>query len=326
MKLAFALFACLCILGTSTLARADDPRAEALLERGASLRERGRVEAALQEFVHANSIESTPRSLAQIGLTHGQLQHWVEAYEFLRDAMRSESNPWIRSRWRNLESAMLEVRRHIGFVRINGTGENVRLVIATRDVGSLPFSESVAVLPGAITLEFRRGSAILFSREATVGLAETVDVDVSGEPLLAPPRVDPAPQPVVRTPEPAPNTPSEPATRARALPTVGWILVGAGAVGIVTGAVFHLMRESEAGAANECRLMSDACVGTADEHVRAADRDQALAITGYAVGALLVAGGITMLVLSSDDDASDSSLACAPVVGPISGASCSGHF
>lgn len=334
MKVWIALLVASAITLTPTLVLAEDPRAEALLERGASLRERGRYEAALREFVHANSIESTPRSLAQLGLTHGTLEHWVDAFEFLRAAMQSESDPWIRSRWRNLESGMREVRRHVGFLHITGSAEGVRVIVGERDVGALPIEQSVPVLPGAVVVQFRRGTAILFSREATVEVAATVEIDVSTEWALQPPAPAPTPVPApvaVPLPEAAVHvsgTATPPSDRG-VLPTVGFILVGTGAVALATGVVFHVMRESAAGAANDCRLGLPSCVGTAEDHVSAADRDEVLAITGYVAGGLLVGAGVALLILAPGRDRSDtqaSAWSCAPSFGSVLGAGCAGQF
>ncbi|MBK8169002.1 MAG: tetratricopeptide repeat protein [Sandaracinaceae bacterium] len=305
-------------------ALADDPRARALLNRGASLRERGREQDALDAFLHANAIESTPRTIAQIGLTHGALGHWVEAYVHLRQAMAATDDPWIRSRWSALEAAMIDVRAHVAFLHVSGEREGVHVVIGTRDLGAIPIADPVAVDPGTVDVEIRRDDTVLYTQRVMLQVGETSEVVIrpEEEPSTRP-RTPTQPQPPAE-----PRTAIDPPARAgRPWPAIGWTSIGVGSAAIITGIVFHIMREHEAGLANDCRLTPAMCMGTAEEHIDAANTDRTVAIVSYAVGGALVAGGILALVFAGNRTASvtSSALGCGPSLNGL-GAFCAGTF
>lgn len=323
----FALLVACTSLFVVAPVRADDPRARALLERGADLRERGRNEQALDAFVHANAIESTPRSIAQIGLTHGVLAHWVPAFEHLHQALAADQDPWIRSRWRALEAAMLDVRAHLGFLHFSGTRTGVHVVIGTRDLGPLPIEAPVAAEPGVVEVEVRVGDQVQYAQRVILEAGETAEVVITDQGAPAAPEPAPLPQAPIAE---SPVNQGPPADRAQAssvLPVLAWTSIGVGAAGVVTGVIFHVMREHEAGLANDCRTGTGACAEGAEVHVDRASTDLTLAIVGYAVGSAFVAAGVLALVFSDPDDGDTAraSLRCGPAVGSL-GAACAGTF
>lgn len=223
---------------------------------------------------------------------------------------------------------MLDVRAHLGFLHFSGARSGVHIVIGTRDLGPLPIDAPVAAEPGVVEVEVRLGDEVQYAQRVILEAGETAQVVITDQGAPAAPQPPPLPQaPVAESPINQ-GPPADRAQQSNVLPVLAWTSIGVGAAGIVTGVIFHVMREHEAGLANDCRTTgAGACAEGAEVHVDRASTDLTLAIVGYAVGSAFVAAGVLALVFSDADegDPARASVHCGPALGSL-GAACAGTF
>src|SRR5690348_1479409 len=74
----------------------DDHAAAAMIARGLDLRRQGKPAEALEMFQRAHAIAPSARTLGQMGLVEGTLEHWTDAEDHLTAALAASDDPWIR--------------------------------------------------------------------------------------------------------------------------------------------------------------------------------------------------------------------------------------
>jgi hypothetical protein len=297
------------VLAPSLTARADDPSAAALIERGLDLRQAQHDPEALVLFEEAQALAPSPRGQAQVALVQQALGRWASAERNLRAALAAKDDAWIVSRRPILEHAMSTIEGHLGDVEIVGAKTGVVYVDGAR-IDEPDALTHLRLEIGRRTLEVRAAGTYPFSRVLDVRPGEVVRVEVELHPLLDAPRV-PADAP---TPLPAP-VPRESGSTQRAL---GWIALGGAGLLLATGAVGLADHGIAAGDFNG----SAACTGTASNHLSSqcsgwlddGSTGQTLAIVGFVGGGVLAALSVTLLLTapSSKPKPSAWTVPCAP--------------
>lgn len=319
----------LTLLLSASGAAAQDVAADALLEQGLALRERGEHARALVYFQRAYEITPSPRALAQIALANQALHQWLVAYRKLTEALTHTNDPWIRTRRQALETALTSAQAHVGFVVVTGGVPGSHIWINGEEAGTAPLPGRTAVEPGLVRVEMRSDDASLMSRELPVEAATTAEVALPTE------IVAPAPEIAADTQEAdvaAQTQAAEPEVDRpmNTLRIVGWSSAAIGVAGLAAGVAFQLMRARAVNSANECadQLADRTGCSPSEWATRSENVDPygTMSTIGYIAGGALVVAGVAMVILGGDDSSSsDVGLACGPSLNGI-GALCAGQF
>lgn len=228
------------VLGATVLLAAesetDDRAAGAMIARGLDLRRQGKPAEALEMFQRAHAIGPSARTLGQIGLVEGTLEHWTDAEDHITAALVAADDPWIRKNKANLQTALDSVKPHIGQLVFAGT-PGAAVTVAGKAAGTLPNVVPVRVAAGTVLVSATAPGSRQFIDRITVqgGMQTSVTINL---------------QPVELTPPPSPRAPST-ATAVPIIPELhahyswrtwtggGLLAVGAGLLtwGIIWAAV-----------------------------------------------------------------------------------------
>jgi hypothetical protein len=162
-----ALIALLTLAHVASAQDAPAPSAEALIERGISLREQQRDDEAVEVFREARALEDSARVRTQLGLALLASGEFVEAYELLRDALSSQ-DPWVEERRAAIEGSFASAREHVGLVEIAGGEPGAEVSVNGRVVGAMPLSRPVHALAGRAVVEVSLAGYHRFTSEVTV--------------------------------------------------------------------------------------------------------------------------------------------------------------
>lgn len=227
--------------------------ADAAISRGVALRREGRDEAALRVFQLAWRTSRAPRALAQVALAEQALGRWVDAESHLVEALAAR-DPWVHSHLAILQSALAEIRLHVGRLDVVGEPADAEVVIDGAVVGSLPLAAMLRVPTGSLTFTVRREGYIPVTRTVQVDARFPLRERVALAPAAPAAPVTPpapvaataaagAPPPVARTaPEPRPPT----------LRYAGYALIGTGVAALAVSGAFlgvNLVSAAAAGSA-----------------------------------------------------------------------------
>lgn len=287
----------------------DKAAAEALFQEGKALLEAADYDKACPKLEASQALDPGIGTLlylgecyAKVGKTASAWATFKEAASRARAESQTERQTVAQQRAAELEAKLSrlsinvapEIRRIEGLeVRLNGT------VVPEATWGTL-----VPVDPGTQTVEATAPGYEPWktSIDIQTGPAEST-VDVPALVALEtpePPQDDTA---ALVAPAPAPVG-AEPPRSASAGRTVGYVLGGAGIVGLAVGSVFGLNAISKNNESQDnCRTQS-LCTAYGLE-LRQDARDAATISTiGFVGGAILLGSGITFLVLSPDRESS----------------------
>ena len=162
-----AVMALLAALGAAAGAGAQTSL-DAEIARGVALRRDGRDEAALQVFQGAWRSSRAPRALSQVALAEQALGRWVDAEAHLVEALGAGRDPWVRAHLAVLQSALAEIRQHVGRLDVVGVPAGAEVVIGGAVVGSLPLPTMLHVGVGSVTFTVRREGYIPVTRTVQV--------------------------------------------------------------------------------------------------------------------------------------------------------------
>lgn len=231
-----ALVVALVLAGTAAHAAEPETGHDALMRRGVALRREGHDAEALQTFELALASSATPRARAQIALAEQALALWLAAERDLGLALAERDDPWIRQNREALERASAIVAAKLAWITVSSTPASGSAPAPDAQVfvnGALASRSSdgrIRVVAGQIAVELRVEGHAPSSRSVNVAPETTVNIAL---PLGAPTAraVATSPPPVEGTSEPV-----APSSNGRR--TVGWALVGVGAVGLGVGGFF----------------------------------------------------------------------------------------
>ncbi len=230
-----AAIACLSLALTSSAAWAQGA-VEADLARGVALRRQGQDQAALEVFQSAWRRSRAPRALAQVALAEQALGHWVDAEEHLVEALEGSGDAWVRSHLAVLQSALAEIRQHVGRLDVSGEPAGAEVVVDGRVLATLPLARPLRVLTGSVTFTVRRDGYVPLTRTVQVGASYPLREPVTL--ARVPPAVVAVEQPpalvVVLRPVEQPVR----RTHTSRVRYAGYALLGTGAATLVVSGVF----------------------------------------------------------------------------------------
>jgi hypothetical protein len=286
-------------------ARADD--VDDLLHRGVELRRERRDAEALSAFEQAYAARPSARAMAQIGLAHQALGHWLSAERTLGAALAEERDPWIAENRAPLAAALETIERHLGWLEVTTNMVGSELWVDGALVGRLPSASPVRLVNGSAVVELRSEGHRAIRRTVEIAPGGRTHEDMpmaeSSAPASLPPRF------AIGVAAPPPDTSGKPSSTQRAW---GFRAIAAGAVLTAGGVVAHVLREREAAVYNDdskCFYGTESRNERCGDHRRAAETETAFAIAGYVSGGVIAAAG-ALLVASAPDAPSSTRIGC----------------
>ncbi len=148
----FIVGACLVGIVRTPLAQ-EAESAEALIQKGLSLRRSGDDVAALPHFRRAYDREPSARATAQLGLVEQATGRWLDAEEHLATSLRFTTDVWIQKNRTVLEESLRVVREHIGEIEIAGSPAGAAVTVNGVARGHLPLASPIRLEEGEAVVE-----------------------------------------------------------------------------------------------------------------------------------------------------------------------------
>jgi hypothetical protein len=188
--------------GWSGQARAAADDEDALIRRGLELRKAGDDHSALIVLQRAYQIARSPRAAAQLGFAEQALGRWTQAEVHVSEALRADSDPWIRKNRAVVEEALQTIRAHVGRIEIAGGQPGAQVLVNGVPVGAMPLPTAIPVNAGPVDVEMRAPGHLPALKTVNVAAGEYARVPFTLQRLGGPR----APAPVAAAP-PAPVSP-----------------------------------------------------------------------------------------------------------------------
>lgn len=279
---------------------------ETLLKQGVELREKGDDQGAMTVFGRAYALSKGARALAQLALAEQALGHWVDAETHLAGALSRGDDPWVTRNKTLLESALTDIRGHLGSLELSGGVAGAEVRVNGVDAGTLPLATPLRVLAGSVAIEVRAPNYLPVIRTVMVpsgGLARESVIMVATDP------VSPGPVAPLKTPPPDTGGPAVTVTvpSGGTAPASGWsgrktaaLVLGIAALGgAAVGTSFLVIRNGHAADFNNMPCTTadptpSAGCSSLHDQVDSATKVSAISF----VGSGLLAGAAAYLFLS----------------------------
>jgi hypothetical protein len=177
---------------------ADERAADAMITHGLELRHQGKPDQALEVFQRAHALAPSPRTLGQMGVVEGTLEHWTNAENHLTAALASPQDTWVKKNQTVLEQALETVRAHIGQISFSGT-PGAAVTVGGHNIGTLPNIPPVHVAAGDVLISA--------SAAGSKKWVQTINVEPGMQTAVA---INLQPVDVHPTAPPSPTTPAGP--------------------------------------------------------------------------------------------------------------------
>ena len=142
--------------GTRAGARAGESgEAEALIRQGVELRGQGKDERALPLFEKAYQMSRSPRTAGQLGLVEMALGYFVDAENYLGEAVASPDHPWVAKNLATLKAQLATAKTQIGELYIVGEPAGAEVLVNGKPVGRLPLSAPIRLDKGRADVQVR---------------------------------------------------------------------------------------------------------------------------------------------------------------------------
>lgn len=284
---ALLAFALVLAPGAARADKTDKGMAEALFRAGKELSAAGKIAEACPKFAESHRLDPKPGTILNLATCHEQegrtataWAEYAEAATFAQRAKQAEREKFARGKVDELEKKLSYV--------VFKFPEDVEVAVDGKTLRSASAGTRIPFDPGDHPV-----SATAEGKEAWTGTL-TVPVGPT-ERTFAIPTLAEAAVATPPAPAPAPLAAEAPESRGTTQRVLGWVSVGAGAVGLGFGAFFGAKTFSEK--AN----VDDNCVGAqcnqsgVDANERAHDH-ATLSTIGFIAGGVLVVTGIVLLV------------------------------
>ena len=300
----------------SAQSEGDKKQAQALQTEGLRLMQKGDNQGAVAKFEEAFRLVASPKILFNMGKAHLALGDEVKAVEELERFL--DEAPFAPKESRDEAQKRVEtLRPRLGYIEIQTDDVGSTISVDGRPVGSAPLARPIVVAPGSHEVRVEKAEMVTDVRQVAPIAGQKIRVAVKltsiaarvPPPLAVSPPALGATAPVATAPAaPGPGAPA-PAAGVTATATatappaaddggarlriLGIALGGAGVVATAVGIGFGLAAKSNGD--------ENARTGAtfSESAYDAGHRDQTLQYVGYAMGAALVAGGVTCWVLGN---------------------------
>jgi hypothetical protein len=326
----------LAVVLACSVARAQQVDVEAEIHEAVGMRQRGDDEGALRVLREAYERTHSAHVEAQMAMAEQALGRWIEAGTHMREALAS-SDAWVVHHRAQLDGAMHTIGEHVGSLEVRGGVPGAEVRVDGRVVGTLPMSQPVLAVVGTVTLEVHAQGYVSIERRVVItagGLArESVELVPAPPPASSSPAPSAAPiaivEPLAVSPATAltPETTSEPSGARRAATVAIAVLAVLSAGG---GLAANLVRESWVSAYNgdSCDVNGATRRQNCGWMLTTIDRLEALEVAGYALGGVLAATTVILVVTTPHASArreTHARFACGQGPGAF-GIACAGVF
>jgi hypothetical protein len=317
------------------LAASPAAEAESLIRDGVALRRQQRDVEALPLFQKAYDLVRNPRTAGQLGLCELSLGYWIEAEQYLKEALASPGNPWVAKNQTSLDASLKRARDNIGELTVTGAPDGAQFYVNGHSVGRLPFREPLRLARGLVDVELRHPGYVTSHRSLSVmAEAQTLDLRLESEHApVADFTKHPVEKPPARIPESPGETPREepsnaanPGAAAHPGQALRWLATSTAvlAAAALVAAGLETVRW-QSGVADfdhhqvngQVDCQTDAPVRGGADCQSLYDRftsDKRLAIIGYAVGGALATTSLTLFLIAPRSSSAPDRVAvgCAP--------------
>jgi hypothetical protein len=300
----------------SAQSEGDKKQAQALQSEGLRLMQKGDNQGAVAKFEEAFRLVASPKILFNMGKAHLALGDQAKALEELQRFL--DEAPFAPKESRDEARKHVEaLQPHLAYIDVQTDDVGSTISVDGRVLGSAPLPRPIVVTPGTHELRVEKTDMVTDVRQVSPIAGQKVRVAVKLTSVAArvpapvavmPPPVagaapTPGAAPVTAAPAPAPGAPA-PAAGLVATPEpggdggarlriMGIALGAAGVVSVAVGIGFGLAAKSNG--EDNARTGATFSASAYD----AGHRDQTLQYVGYAMGAALVAGGVTCYLLGN---------------------------
>lgn len=268
--------------------------------RGIAMLRQGQNEEALGVFRGIYERTREPRALWRMATAEAALGRWVEAEGHMSSAFGSSSDAWVQAERAGLEATLRQVQARVGLLTVRSNVPGATIEVDGQGVTSFP----LRVVAGDVRVRVRAEG--YQEAQATVSVPGNVERAYLHEVELMPvagarrgPVVEGAVTVARGTGEV--RQPTEPPQAGSGLRTGGIIALAAGGVGLVTGVVGLVLRNSAAtdfndntycGTNGSLPQSRSTCAG----YENTTSAMQSLSIAGFIGGGALTVTGIILLV------------------------------
>jgi hypothetical protein len=209
---------------------------ERLIKKGTDLRRQGQDHQALPLLQKAFELARTGRTAAQLGLCEMQLGYFLPASDHIGEALSATNDPWVEKYRTILEQTLRQAKTHVAEVSISGSPPGAEVSIDDRVVGHLPIASPIRVGAGV-------GRKVELRAEGYLASSETVDTRGGEQVRVVLHLSKVADGPLANVGHPsvsalqmqAPQKGREDSSGWSAGRVTGWVLLGAGIVGVTAG-------------------------------------------------------------------------------------------
>jgi hypothetical protein len=355
LRLTFVAVLIVASLAASSRARAaGTSKADALVNQAVELRRDGDDQGALALLLQAYGMGHAPRATGQLGLCEQALGRWADAEVYITEALKAESDPWVKKSRRALEDALMIVKSHIARIEVEGEPPGAEIWVNGTLAGTLPLGAPVRVSAGEVEVELRMPGFVRASKtlHLDAGQYQRIVLRAIKESAAPAPAPVAAPAPAAApsnttvvvnldeqrreqgpaatiTTAPSAPPPASASTGRLALKWVAWGL-GAAAVGVgvygVLGNAKGVSDFNNAGCSiNSQGQLVDATTGALKPACASKKSDYetkaTIGIAGFAAAGVLTATGLLLWLTEPAARASETaSLSCAPALTDRGGA------
>lgn len=267
---------------------AQESARRALIVEAEAASDRGDHVRALELATRAGALRMTPSLRLLIAQEHEALGAVLDALDGAeRCAREAEVDPALRQRDALLEECralITRTRAATATLRVSPARAEVEITVGDRLLAAALRDLDLPQMPGACAVRARSEGRVYFEQTVTLRAGERTVVEVP-----APPPPPPPPPP----PSPPPSPPPPVARAVASTRSPGpWLLVGAGAAGMIAGGVLWWRRDVAVG---DCAISDAALLCPSAESVARAEGAAALGVLSQvtaAVGAASVVAGV----------------------------------
>lgn len=310
--------------------------ADRLVDAGIAAREQGHDDEALTLFRQAWELDHGARARAQMGFAEQALGHWVEAEQYVEEALAT-TDPWVERNRAAVERSLATIRQNVGTLELRGGRAGAQIFINERPMGTMPLTRALHLRTGQTQLRVQAEGFAAFTRtiEVRAGVLSREEVELvpaTTQSQQQGPQQNNNPNVVVSPPPP----------RTGMSPAIGGAVLGVGVAAVAAGVAMNVLREQQIAHWNDDSMclslspvngMLPTRMDTCGPALIAGNTYGAIAIVSYAVGgAALVTGGILLGVSLSGRSAERSAAShartnvqCTPWLNGA-GMSCGGTF
>ncbi|MBX3217042.1 MAG: hypothetical protein KF850_33725 [Labilithrix sp.] len=299
------------LVSSASVARADDDATSVAAARtigleGLRLAEAGNCKDAIDKLDRSEKLHHAPTTLAKLGECHIQGGRLVLGVEMLRRVVReqlpADAPPAFAAAKVRAQKLVDETQPRIGQLRVTVAVPPGVVPVVTVDGDEIP----AAMLdidrptdPGTHSVEATAPGYKKASQAVTLKDGERLAIQLTPE---AAPSATPAATPAGAAPADAatPATPDAPSSTPRASSstsrTVGWVLLGVGAAGLVTGGVAGgLALGTKSSLDDACGANRGACPPNQEGRIDRLQRESLISTIGFTVGVVGAVGGAALL-------------------------------